>query len=159
MLTAYGNFPCPDVQSSLILSISRQAVVSAGADLTICQTSGSVVLTLPSAMFTTSISWTSSGTGIFADPTLINPVYTPSAADIISGSVVLTVTGTSTTPCVDASDAMTLFITGQAIANAGLDAIIVKASHHTFWPELQQPILLHLAGAPQAPAHSIILHY
>ncbi len=38
------------------------------------------------------ILWTSSGTGTFDDPTILEPVYTPSADDIANGSVELTIT-------------------------------------------------------------------
>ena len=38
--------------------------------------------------------WTTSGTGKFSDPLSLNPLYTPSAGDILNGGVVLTLDGT-----------------------------------------------------------------
>jgi hypothetical protein len=40
----------------------------------------------------TTIEWVTSGTGTFNDPTVMHPVYSPSAGDIASGSVDLTLT-------------------------------------------------------------------
>ena len=39
-----------------------------------------------------SLEWTTSGTGTFSDPTILNPVYTPGYDDISAGTVVLTLT-------------------------------------------------------------------
>jgi len=43
--------------------------------------------------------WTTSGTGFFNDPNLLHPVYTSSAADILAGSVTLTITAYGNLPC------------------------------------------------------------
>lgn len=40
----------------------------------------------------TSVEWTTSGTGTFDDPNILDPVYTPSTDDIASGLVALTLT-------------------------------------------------------------------
>ncbi len=125
-LTAHGITPCPDSTDSMVLSISRQAVVNAGPDTTICESEGSLTLLNVTASYFTSLLWTSSGTGTFSDISILNPVYTPSAADILSGSVVLTLTATSTSPCITVADQMTLHITKQAIAYAGPDDIICE---------------------------------
>lgn len=47
----------------------------------------------------TSLSWTTSGTGTFSNTSILNPIYTPSLADIAAGNVVLklTVNGSTTT--------------------------------------------------------------
>jgi hypothetical protein len=125
-LTAHGIIPCPDSSDSMILSISRQAIVSAGADTTICETSGHLSIVNSTAIYSTSLLWTSSGTGTFSNATVLHPFYTPSVADIASGSVILTLTGTSASPCVSVSDQMTLHITIQASAYAGPNAIICE---------------------------------
>ena len=71
-----------------------------------------------------SILWTTSGTGSFSSNTAQNPVYTPSQNDIDDGTVILTMTVTSSSPCLDDVDQMTLFISKQAVVNAGDDATI-----------------------------------
>ncbi|KAF0195559.1 MAG: hypothetical protein FD166_2886, partial [Bacteroidetes bacterium] len=128
-LTMYANAasPCPTASDEMVLSISRRAVVYAGADATICE--GSVYpISGATQTFATDILWTTTGTGSFDDPTSLNPVYTPGVEDISSGSVTLTITGESTSPCSASSDAMILNISRQAIANAGPDETICGAS-------------------------------
>ncbi|NQU85595.1 MAG: T9SS type A sorting domain-containing protein, partial [Mariniphaga sp.] len=41
-----------------------------------------------------SVEWTSSGTGTFSDPTILQPIYTPSIDDITAGLVILTLAAT-----------------------------------------------------------------
>jgi PKD repeat protein len=125
-LKAVGIVPCADSIDSMVLSISRQAIVSAGADTTICETSGHLSIVNSTAIYATSLLWTSSGTGSFSNATVLHPDYTPSVADIASGSVILTFTGTSAAPCVTVSDQMILHITIQADAYAGPNAIICE---------------------------------
>lgn len=125
-LTAYGIVPCADSAYPIVLSISRQAIVSAGPDTTICQTSGSFAFVKPTSVHSTTLLWTTSGTGVFNDPTLLKPVYTPSPADIALGSVTLTLTGTSAAPCITVSDQMILHITKQADAYAGANTTICE---------------------------------
>ena len=80
-LTAYGITPCPDSTDFMVLSISRQAIADAGPDTTICESEGSLTLVNATAGYYTSLLWTSSGTGTFSDMSLLNTVYTPSAAE------------------------------------------------------------------------------
>ena len=94
----------------------------------------------------TSASWTTSGTGTFDDANLLNATYTPSAADLIAGSIVLTLTTDDPAgPCNASSDDMvlslseaaTLFVTspldecvGESIA---LSAVIGGAGLSVTW--------------------------
>jgi len=68
--------------------------------------------------------WSSNGSGVFDDVTSLNAVYTPSAADIIAGSVILILTTNDPDgpgPCTAQSDLMTvLIITGNTVI-AGVD--------------------------------------
>ena len=119
---ATGVSPCVDVIDAMTLNISRQSTADAGPDEIICETQ--VDYTLASAVATnfTSLLWTTSGTGTFNDATIVNPVYTPSPADITTGNIILTITTTSLAPCSDVTDAMILTIVGNATADAGPDA-------------------------------------
>jgi gliding motility-associated-like protein len=129
-MTVTSASPCASAADQMILSISRQAVVNAGADATICE-SGIYTLTGATSSFATSLLWTSSGTGTFSDATILNPVYTPSIADISAGNVILTLQATSQTPCVIVTDQMTLNFSQQSTANAGDDATICEGSTYT----------------------------
>jgi gliding motility-associated-like protein len=129
-LTAYSNAPCGNASDAMVLSFSAPVIIFAGADATICE-GGSYTLSDASQTNTTSVLWSSSGTGTFNDPTLLNPVYTPSIADVTSGSVILTVTGQAAPPCSAVSDDMVLTIAMQAIAIAGDDFTICSESNYT----------------------------
>jgi len=64
----------------------------------------------------TSSTWTTSGTGTFNDVTIVNAVYTPSAADITAGTVTLTITTNDPVgTCTAVSDVMILTINAAAI--------------------------------------------
>ncbi|MBL7904062.1 MAG: gliding motility-associated C-terminal domain-containing protein, partial [Bacteroidales bacterium] len=132
VLTMFANSasPCSGASDAMILNMSRQAYVNAGPNATICEGS-TYTLSGATEEFTTSLLWTSSGTGTFSDPSTLNPVYTPSAADIIAGSVTLTLTGQSDAPCTPVSDFMVLSISDQATAYAGEDATICEGSTYT----------------------------
>ena len=105
----------------MTLTINAAAVVSAGGAATICE--GSTFTTSGSRSGGASSStWSTSGSGTFADNTLLAAVYTPSSADISAGSVVLTIlTDDPSGPCGAVSDPMTLTIDQAATANAGLN--------------------------------------
>ncbi|MCX6303520.1 MAG: T9SS type A sorting domain-containing protein [Bacteroidetes bacterium] len=123
-LNVTGNAPCSNVSDAMTLTIKRQAVVNAGADATICETAGTYTIAGATAQHAVTYLWTTSGTGSFASATVLNPVYTPGAADITAGTVTLTLTATSASPCVSSTDAMVLNIKRQAIVSAGTDATI-----------------------------------
>ncbi|MBK7175128.1 MAG: hypothetical protein IPH84_18345, partial [Bacteroidales bacterium] len=127
-ITASSAAPCSDATDAMVLNINGQATVNAGADATICETAGSYTLSGAAVTNATTLLWTTSGTGTFNNATTLNPVYTPSAADIAAGTVTLTITASSAAPCVSASDAMVLNISRQAVVNAGADATICEGS-------------------------------
>jgi hypothetical protein len=65
-----------------------------------------------------SLLWTTSGTGVFSDPKILNPIYNASPADITAGSVNLTLTAYSALTH-DTTSQMTLTIVAAPLANAG----------------------------------------
>ncbi|MBK9291319.1 MAG: T9SS type A sorting domain-containing protein [Bacteroidetes bacterium] len=92
----------------------------AGLDATIC--AGETHQLEGTATHYNSLLWTTSGTGTFSDATILNPVYTPSEADIAAGSVVLTLSATGPNSTVQSNK--TLNINPLAEANAGIEAAI-----------------------------------
>ncbi|HIA06023.1 MAG TPA: hypothetical protein EYN71_04845, partial [Flavobacteriales bacterium] len=81
----------------------------------------------------TSSTWTSSGTGVFDDASIVGATYTPSPGDINAGSVTLTITTDDPDgggPCVAASDDMTLTIDAAATVSAGAATTICSGSTH-----------------------------
>ncbi|MBK7213949.1 MAG: hypothetical protein IPH88_11765 [Bacteroidales bacterium] len=101
-ITASSAAPCVSASDAMVLDISRQAVVNAGADASICEGSAYTV-SGASSTYATAYLWATSGTGTFDDATTLNPVYSPSVADITAGAVTLTITASR--PCSDATDA------------------------------------------------------
>ncbi len=125
-LTANSAIPCPSVSDAMILYFSLQAVSSAGPDGVVCEGS-SFTLNGATATNATSYIWTTSGSGTFADPSILNAVYTPSAADILNGSITLTLITTSQAPCGNApADAMLLTISHKPVIYAGADTAICQ---------------------------------
>ncbi|MBK6347580.1 MAG: hypothetical protein IPF68_16935 [Bacteroidales bacterium] len=121
-LTAQSAAPCVEASDAMVLTISEQSTANAGVDATICE--GSAYTMIATATNAASITWSSNGTGSFADATIEDAVYTPSAADILNGTVTLTMTVTSASPCINATDQMVLSINPQATVSAGADATI-----------------------------------
>mgnify|MGYP000847460224 FL=1 len=130
-LTAFGNAPCGDVTDTKVLTVSPLPLVNAGPDATICFGS-SYTLSLATAQHYSSVLWSTSGSGTFSNPALLNPVYTPSAADLLAGQVILTVSVNATAPCTGSvSDFMILIFEEGPLANAGADATICEGSAFT----------------------------
>ena len=77
-----------------------------------------------------SLLWTTSGTGVFSDPKILNPLYTPSPADITAGFVNLTLHAYSTLGH-DTTNVMTLTIVPAPMANAGGAQEICASSTYT----------------------------
>ncbi|MBK6965523.1 MAG: hypothetical protein IPH20_16750 [Bacteroidales bacterium] len=68
-----------------MISVTNGATAIAGVDAAVCEGS-TYTLSGASATNFTSLQWTSTGTGSFSNSAALNPVYTPSPADIINGS-------------------------------------------------------------------------
>ncbi len=130
-LTAQSAAPCvTGYRRNGTEHLSLQATADAGTDATICEGS-SYTLSTANATNATLVTWSSNGTGSFDDVNLVNATYTPSAADVLNGSVILTMTVTSAAPCAGDVDQMVLSINPQATVNAGVDATICEGSTYT----------------------------
>ena len=129
-LTAIGNTPCGNATSQVVITVNPPATANAGVPATICQGS---TFPLSAAIATnySSLLWTRSGTGSFDLPTSLNPVYTPSAADITAGSVTLTLTANGLTACALATHSIILTISKQVIADAGINGVVCQNSSFT----------------------------
>ena len=132
-LTAFGNTPCANVSDAMILTITPSPVAYSGIDADICE-GLDYAFTSATASNYSSVQWTSSGTGVFNLSSILNPVYTPSAADIINGSVMLTLTIIGNSPCntTSVSSSMQLTIIPAPVSNAGADDYICQGLDYTF---------------------------
>ena len=78
----------------MTLFITKNPQVDAGADLDLCENSGSIVIDDAIVSHYDTLLWTSSGTaGTLTNEDLPEVTYSPSAADIAQGQVTLTLTG------------------------------------------------------------------
>jgi len=122
-LHAGSILPCTgEVTDDMILTILPATTALAGGDATICSGTN-YTLAAAQASHYSSLNWTTSGSGTFSNPTLLNPIYVPGFSDRIAGSVTLTLSATGIAPCNNVvSDDMILTITPTAIVNAGPNA-------------------------------------
>lgn len=104
------NGICEPEYDYLHITVNPTPIVNAGPDAQTCQ---GIPYTLSGATASgyESMHWSTSGTGTFDDPIAVNPIYTPSLADAVAGSVTLTITGEGFSPCPDMTDAMVLTVT------------------------------------------------
>ncbi|WP_157448695.1 HYR domain-containing protein, partial [Bizionia sp. APA-3] len=108
--------PCGPDMDTVIITVNPAATVHAGPDQTICSNE-TVTLVGSFGGSASSATWGSNGTGTFS-----GSVYTPSAADITAGSVILTYTTNNPAGvCGIVSDSMLVTINQAASVNAGLD--------------------------------------
>jgi hypothetical protein len=101
--------------------------VNAGADMAVCQNNSQASLS-GTAISATDIIW-SGGNGTYnPGANTLNPVYTPTAAELAAGTLTLTINTTGGGLCTMISDAMTVTFTPAPVANAGTDMNICESS-------------------------------
>jgi gliding motility-associated-like protein len=109
---------CTDSATTSIV-VNAPPTIHAGADQKLCSTTTSVVLTATGTNAITT-NWTG-GTGTFTNDQALQTTYTPSAAEINSGSITLKVTASGTSPCNSVSDNVLLIFIPTPSVNAGPD--------------------------------------
>jgi len=118
-----GPGGCPAGTDTLEVTINLQPTVDAGPDQAV-PAGNPINLAGIIGVSATSVTWSSNGSGVFDDITSLTAVYTPSAADILAGNVILILTTNDPDgpgPCTAQSDLMTaLIITGNTVI-AGVD--------------------------------------
>ncbi|HRW99865.1 MAG TPA: FG-GAP-like repeat-containing protein, partial [Cyclobacteriaceae bacterium] len=87
----------------------------AGADQLICASDNAVLNGVLGGSASSAI-WSTSGSGVFDDSSQITTSYTPSAADITSGTVQLTLTVAAAGPCPQVQDITVITIAGPITA-------------------------------------------
>ncbi len=119
-MTVTSPGSCAADADNMTLTITPLPTGNTGGNGEVCEDQNTY--TISGASHTNgNVTWSSPSGGTFNDNTLDNPVYTLSAADKASGSVVLTMTVTSGGSCAPAVETMTLTITPLPTANAGAD--------------------------------------
>jgi len=116
-LTTTGNGDCLPESDDITITFTAAPTASAGSDLTVCANNAEVSLN-GTVSIATGGTW-SGGSGIFSDANILNPTYTPSAAEITAGTVTLTLTTTGNGDCNSVSDDLVITITPQPTVDAG----------------------------------------
>jgi hypothetical protein len=116
-----SNGTCTAATATYTVNVVGAATAVAGTAVTMCETAGSVNVTAGATSSNNSgVTWTSSGTGTFANANSMTlATYTPSAADLTAGSVTITLTATGNSPCGNATSNKTLTLYKQPTATAG----------------------------------------
>ncbi|MDP2238375.1 MAG: gliding motility-associated C-terminal domain-containing protein, partial [Bacteroidales bacterium] len=112
---------------TFLITVNANTHVSAGFNMGICV--GNTVQLSASASNYTSLNWTTSGTGTFSNPNILNPVYTPSYGDELSSQLLLTLSANGL--CGVVSHSIVLTIYKPAFAYAGYDDNICQGESYT----------------------------
>jgi len=122
ILTASSIAPCAVTSSdTMVLSYIHAPASNAGSDLSACENT-SVSINDATAFNSTSLTWSTSGTGNFPNNAIINPIYLPSTADIASGFVTLTLTVNGDASCAPDVDEKIISFIMNPVVYAGSDA-------------------------------------
>ena len=114
---------CSDISTEVTVTVDASPTGTAGGTVTLCSLDPA---TVSGATVTNgTVLWTHDGAGSIIDATTLTPTYTPVAADI-GNTVLLTMTVTSTTPCVPLvtpTATYTIIVNGAPVSpvNAGID--------------------------------------
>ncbi|MCB9167104.1 MAG: gliding motility-associated C-terminal domain-containing protein [Flavobacteriales bacterium] len=123
VLTTTGNGNCSAVRDSMNIVIDPVPVVNAGPDQQICANNPTVQLN--GFVGNASGGQWSGGSGTFTPGnTALATTYEPTAAEIASGSLTLTLTSTGTTICDPIADQVTITFSGSPVVDAGMDQSI-----------------------------------
>ena len=126
ILTSTNNGTCLSVSDTIQVTITTIPVTYAGLDSTVCGNDPNIQLAGTVTGGSGLGYWTTNGTGIFTpSDSVLNPVYSPSAADISGGGVYLILTPLNS--CLPLSDSLTLTITPPTIVNAGTDTTVCSS--------------------------------
>jgi gliding motility-associated-like protein len=121
-LTTTGNASCNSENDQMVITITTAPTVIAGADQSLCGNNADATLAGSITIASGGI-WTG-GSGSFApNANALNAVYSPSAGEITSGAVTLTLTSTGNGNCTAVADNVTLTYTTIPTANAGADEV------------------------------------
>ncbi|MFL5728273.1 MAG: PKD domain-containing protein [Cytophagaceae bacterium] len=118
-----------DTTNKITMKVSAQTA-DAGLDMSSC---GTAAVTLSgSSTFSSSTQWISSGTGTFGSAAALSTTYTPSAADVSSGSVILTLRANSP-GCALVNDGLTLTLnSGPALTASPVNSTICAGANTSF---------------------------
>jgi|GEM_PF-437463 len=107
--------PCGEINDTKTVTFQALPVINAGPDQTVCADVTTVTMSGYSYSGATGAAW-SGGLGSWS-----GDVYTPTASEKITGSVILTYTTNTASPCSDVSDTKTIIFQALPVVDAGPD--------------------------------------
>lgn len=110
ILQTTGPTLCSQDADTLVLAFTAGPSSNAGNDVTVCRDT-SYVSICGSVTVASGGTWSTSGSGTFANPNNLCTNYFPSAADAASGQVYLVLTTTGNGSCVAEKDTLILYLT------------------------------------------------
>lgn len=129
-LTTTGNGNCNPVSDVMKITITPAPTANAGADQNICNNNPQTTLNGSITTATGGI-WTGGAGSFTPGSTVLNSVYTPTPAEVASGSLILTLTTTGNGSCTAVNDAMKITFTSAPLVNAGVDQSICSNKPQT----------------------------
>lgn len=140
--TAAGNYTveisdslnsptCPSFYNSVTVNVGELPVVTAGVDQTVCATSPTVSLS-GTVTYATGGIW-SGGSGIFnPGNTYLNTLYTPTSAELLAGSVTLTLTSSGAGGgCTNSTDQVIINFSDSILINIPSASLACSSSSTT----------------------------
>lgn len=116
------NYPaCPPQISNIVVTISPSPTINAGPDQTLCGTSVNLAGSVSGA---TGGIW-SGGNGTFSpNNTTANAIYSPSSAELISGTIILSFSSTGNGACTSVSDQIIIKIAPLISVNLTAPSVV-----------------------------------
>ena len=126
ILQLTGSTADEQVTDQMTIALTKNPTVFAGTDAVINQGEDYLFADAMASDFS-DVFWTHTGSGVFSNPSIINPIYTPSQADYNNGSVTFGLNASSITPCSNTVvDEMTLSFTPPPTVYAGEDLTVCE---------------------------------
>jgi gliding motility-associated-like protein len=134
---------CSISSDMMTVNFGPLPAVNAGPDQVVCSQETNIELagtvTIPGGG-----TWSTLGSGTFGEAGQLNTSYTPSAADVKSGSVTLVLTANSPGLCYIATDTMQINLIPPPTVYAGGIAYVLKGSTVTLAPTVSDPNVHYL---------------
>ncbi len=122
-LTTTANGGCTAVSDQVVLNFTDAPTADAGSDQTLCKNNANTTLN-GNVTTATGGQWTG-GSGTYnPNAQTLNAVYTPTLAELLSGSLALTLTTTGNGDCVAVTDQMTITFTDPPVVEAGANGSV-----------------------------------
>lgn len=122
---------CPSYYNTVTVSVGELPVVTAGSDQTVCATSPTV--NLSGTVTNASGGIWSGGSGVFnPGNTFLNTLYTPTSAELLAGSVTLTLTSTGAGGgCTNSTDQVIINFSDSILINIPSASLACNSSSTT----------------------------